>query len=656
MFLPAFEYNSFYTTNVSYGSDNNGNILIQIRGFTKHYTTYIFKHSYDIKLPVNYKRHEGYLIDLEYLKNKIVNLNRGGDKDQLSCYLVFRRSQRFGTVFMICYSQTSNRNEYYALFGSLRNNRDENNLNEKLDLLMILDNEDILERLNEAKRQSKRIALVTSGNTGYDTLNLNDAELYYFDYVELKKVRTISKIFLDINSSLDENSLDNNGLYVAQGNVIEYYMGSLVYASDKFKYMELPSLIPYNFHNKPQLNEFPSLPLYNVPIVTTNVVVDMNELRDYVLGESSKRPYILPKILINYLFTLALPTYITDDTIRKRIKYLFYGTRRFNVYLDEKRRESRGILLPHPKLEQIARVYDELLGLRDYSEIINNYINFISSYYNVNEGVLDKIRDILLSKETDNPLFNQIAFVAAFLGAHGLSHLIMKYLQATLRYKGVETGEFIDITVYKEDIVPLGFTEHTLYDSFIRVIRSKEDKYEGKIYISIKNYIRTPTIIDGSALKKGLIDYINKLLYLNGTEDRCNWTWNEERKRLSLSHKEVMKVSTTLESFDKYIQTKINKTSKTATYIYPPRIVFRLGTLKYFMREEIKDSETKKTFAKWSQFIWPIYIPSCSDGCQICTEIDKGCQMWDLNMSLNVSKEFAKYLLHKLNVLKAIQR
>ncbi|MBP1357357.1 MAG: hypothetical protein JZD40_02565, partial [Sulfolobus sp.] len=237
MFLPAYEYKYFYTTNVSYSSDNNGNILIQIGGLTKRYTTHTFGDSYDIKLPVNYKRHEGYLIDLEYLKNKIINLNREKDKNQLSCYLVFRRSQRFGTVFMICYSQISIRNEYYALFGSLRNNRDENNLDEKLDLLMILDNKDILERLTEAKRQSKRIALITSGNTTYDTLNLNDAELYYFDYTELKKVHTISKIFLDINSSLDEKSSDKNGLYVAQGNVIEYYIGSLVYASDKFKYM-----------------------------------------------------------------------------------------------------------------------------------------------------------------------------------------------------------------------------------------------------------------------------------------------------------------------------------------------------------------------------------------------------------------------------------
>lgn len=75
------------------------------------------------------------------------------------------------------------------------------------------------------------------------------------------------------------------------------------------------------------------------------------------------------------------------------------------------------------------KLYDTLLGKREYSEIIEGYIKFISTYLKVNENTLDKIKSILLQKEdTQDPLYNQPAFVAAYLGVHGLSHLIMKYL------------------------------------------------------------------------------------------------------------------------------------------------------------------------------------------------------------------------------------
>lgn len=65
-----------------------------------------------------------------------------------------------------------------------------------------------------------------------------------------------------------------------------------------------------------------------------------------------------------------------------------------------------------------------------------------------------------------------------------------------LKTKDIETGEFIDITVYKGDIYPLGFSKDTLYDSFIRIDRSNKKDYQGKIYILIKNYIKTPASIE----------------------------------------------------------------------------------------------------------------------------------------------------------------
>lgn len=60
--------------------------------------------------------------------------------------------------------------------------------------------------------------------------------------------------------------------------------------------------------------------------------------------EAQRKPYILSKILINYLFTLALLAYITDESLKYKIKYLFYCTRRFNVYLDKNGDETRGVL------------------------------------------------------------------------------------------------------------------------------------------------------------------------------------------------------------------------------------------------------------------------------------------------------------------------
>lgn len=116
-------------------------------------------------------------------------------------------------------------------------------------------------------------------------------------------------------------------------------------------------------------------------------------------------------------------------------------------------------------------------------------------------------------------------------------------------------------------------------------------------------------------------------MYLNGFEDRCIWTWDEERKRLMLSFNEIIKMQEVLNDFNQDLKDRIGGIPKIANYVYPSRAIFRFNTLKYFMQKHTENIIDKKTFTRWVQFIWPLYIPNCSDGCQICTEIHKGCQM-----------------------------
>ncbi|MEM0463052.1 hypothetical protein [Pyrobaculum sp.] len=123
--------------------------------------------------------------------------------------------------------------------------------------------------------------------------------------------------------------------------------------------------------------------------------------------------------------------------------------------------------------------------------------------------------------------------------------------------------------------------------------------------------------------------------------DVCSRAWAEECQRLKRAYS-VLKTKN-IENLDMFLAQRSNECGAGfRPSIEPPRDIFRFLLPRVAKKIGVKFGAIKGR----AQYVWPRYIPSCSDGCQLCVLVPRGvCLYPPIQEELKASKRLAIKLL-----------
>jgi hypothetical protein len=266
----------------------------------------------------------------------------------------------------------------------------------------------------------------------------------------------------------------------------------------------------------------------------------------------------------------------------------------------------------------------------------NTYTDFKTCIENKATRSNSYIRDVIFG------FFETYATWALLLGAHGLSHILLKTV-ARDRHK----------TGYAEKI------ELYLPSHFSRVLRvlpvqpgssGAGAELDGVFRIEAhggKDIGLEVKIFDLRGLSSLSTDELLRILEEQASfSNRCDKAFEEERNRLERAFN-ILKDGCQgltdsdcqgLIQFDSFMK----ELPKEAA---PPRFIFRF-LLPQIEKKELQGYRLPK---KFYQYIWPRYVHSCADGCHLCVLAPgRLCAYPPSQMEFKTSKTYAMYLVNKL--------
>ena len=285
---------------------------------------------------------------------------------------------------------------------------------------------------------------------------------------------------------------------------------------------------------------------------------------------------------------------------------------------------------PHAKDDSWFNHFAECL------ENSNTYTNFKTCIENKASRSNPDIRDVIFG------FFETYAMWALLLGAHGLSHILLKTV-ARGRHK----------TGYAEKI------ELHLPSHFSRVLRvlpiqhgssGADVDVDGVFRIKAhggKDIGLEVKIFDLRGLSSLSTDELLKILEEQvSSSDRCDKAFEEERNRLERAFS-ILKDSCQgltdsdcqgLIQFDSFMKGLPKE-------VAPPRFMFRF-LLPQIEKKELQGHRLPR---KFYQYVWPRYVHSCADGCHLCVLVPGHlCAYPPSQMEFKTSKTYAIDLVDKL--------
>jgi hypothetical protein len=263
--------------------------------------------------------------------------------------------------------------------------------------------------------------------------------------------------------------------------------------------------------------------------------------------------------------------------------------------------------------------------------------NILGSNRQTDCNLLKRNPDLL----TALAVYDTLSLAALMLGSHGVAHLLGKIT-------GIDVGNFaekIEIGINSNffSTIECGILRLLPYIDIIDglfIIGGTGDKL---IDIDITVYdLSGVSSLPADEVVRRLGLYIRELGGCGGNSDMCRRAWDEEKSRLERIFSVVGAGHQQLRQLDQHLKQRPLEAS-------PPRSIFRFMLPRIISSHVSKGSLSQSQLGKLVQYVWPRYVSSCADGCQLCVLMPRGaCVYPPLHGELKVSKRLALKLLEPL--------
>jgi hypothetical protein len=675
VYLPAWGYTSFYLLTGKKDS-SDGCCKFQLVGTTQTIQTLTGgkqRSGAHTHSPVKH-REEILALDIDYLARRLCELSSRDGRNDICGYSVIKGAKSSGDTW-----------DTYGIFFLFRRGQIDSGQEEKDRYYIAITKATPSSGGGSGQQPSFKWLLLVGGSELKSCrcvelkVSLKDAGKSegYYEHISkevvvapLDRLMTHPRLYVDEISYIpSENShnLAEAGSAIAE--VI--YSGSQILVKSSKMYAFLPVLIHYDVKGEdPPRHIFPSARRYSLRLSLTvdEVYRVMKEtmlnkcnwkasLKVLVQNTVAKSLKGLCRTYRGWIFEREISTNILGRTIifstpnLWKIKMLYD-----NIYVQQMKTyqcDANGLK------SILAKWRDTILRLRQ--SMINKkqcpyakddtWINYFAECLenNDNYGGFKKcveskakrsgydVSDVIFS------FFEAYATWALLLGAHGLSHMLLKAV-ARGRYS-TDYAEMIEVhlpaqhfsRVFK--LLPTPPNEAETGIELDGVFRIKSHR-SADIGLKIE-------VFDLKGLSPLDTEELLRLLEnQRSSSDRCDRAFEEEKGRLERAFS-VVKGSCQgsagnncqlLSQFDGFMKGLPEE-------VAPPRFMFRF-LLPKIKRRVLHNQELP---AKFYQYVWPRYVHSCADGCHLCVLVPgRLCAYPPSQMEFKTSKTYAIYLLDKL--------
>jgi hypothetical protein len=504
-------------------------------------------------------------------------------------------------------------------------------------------------------------------------VSLQKAGRYYkhvskkVEVVPLSRFETYPRLYVDEISYISTENINN--LVEAGSAVAEViYSGSQIYVKSRKGRTFLPVLIHYDVKGEdPPRHIFPSARRYSLRLSLT--VDEVYKMVKETMLKSCNWSAVLKVLVQNtvakslgglcrsyrgWIFEREISTHIFNKTIvfttpiLWKIEMLYNNTyvQRGKVYECDvsslksilARWRNTIFQLRHIDENECPHAKDDS-WFNHFAECLANsgtYADFETCIENKATRSNPYIRDVIFG------FFETYATWTLLLGAHGLSHILLKTV-ARGRHK---TGYAEKIELYLPShfsrvfrvlpVQPGGSGAGAELDGVFRI-----EAHVGKdVGLEVK-------IFDLRGLSSLSTDELLRILKEQaGFSNRCNKVFEEERNRLERAFSILKDSCQELTDSDRQGLIQFDSFMKELPKeVAPPRFIFRF-LLPQIERKELQGYRLPK---KFYQYIWPRYVHSCADGCHLCVLAPgRLCAYPPSQMEFKTSKTYAMYLVNKL--------
>jgi hypothetical protein len=666
VYLPAWNYQYFYL--VSGKIDSSGECCkFQLEASMQRFSE-LFNRERHTHTPVKH-RQEIVSVDISYLARRVCeSCSRRNRKSEICGYGVIKNNgdniwNTYGIFFLLrCNTLSGGQSQqYYATLTRVASSSYTNSgLQSTFKWLLLVGGEELADcRCVELRVKTNRFSMSEQTHTSKEVVA-----------IPLDSLVTYPRIYIDeISYALEKNK---HGIAEVGSAVAEVvYAGSQVIAKAQRAHIFLPVLVHYDVKGEdPPRHIFPSTRKYSIQLKLTldEVYKIMKEtmlykcnwkahLKVLVQNTVAKSLKGLCRTYRGWIFEREISTNILGKTIIFATPNLWKIRMLYdNIYVKQMKTYQCGV---NGLKSILAKWRDTIFQLRQsmidekqcpYAKD-DTWINYFAdclenndSYGGFKKCVESKakrsgydVSDVIFS------FFEAYATWALLLGAHGLSHMLLKAV-ARGRYS-TDYAEMVEVylpaqhfsRVFK--LLPTQPKEAETGIELDGIFRIKSHR-SADIGLKIE-------VFDLRGLSPLDIEELLRLLEnQRGSSDRCDRAFEEEKGRLERAFS-VVKGSCqgsagsncqVLSQFDEFMKGLPEE-------VAPPRFMFR------FLLPKIKKRvlHNQELPAKFYQYVWPRYVHSCADGCHLCVLVPgRSCAYPPSQMEFKTSKTYAIYLVDKL--------